>query len=106
MSSDSKEERSGTSLRALARLAWPITVSTLSYSVMTLVDTVLVGHLGPAALAGIALGIADGHARDFDFIESLSDGFELRRLDDGDHKFHRAGLVDKASCDKSIDGQL
>jgi MATE family multidrug resistance protein len=56
MSSDSKEERSGTSLRALARLAWPITISTLSYSVMTLVDTVLVGHLGPAALAGVGLG--------------------------------------------------
>jgi len=38
------------------RLAWPITVSTLSYSIMTLVDTLLVGHLGPASLAGVGMG--------------------------------------------------
>jgi MATE family multidrug resistance protein len=43
-------------LAELLRLAWPITVSWLSYSVMTLVDTLLVGHLGPAALAGVGLG--------------------------------------------------
>jgi MATE family multidrug resistance protein len=43
-------------LAELLRLAWPITVSTLSYSVMTLVDTLLVGHLGPAQLAGVGLG--------------------------------------------------
>lgn len=42
--------------RELLRLAWPITVSTLSYSVMTLVDTLLVGHLSAAALAGVGLG--------------------------------------------------
>ena len=42
--------------RELVRLAWPIAVSTISYSVMTLVDTLLVGHLGPAALAGVGLG--------------------------------------------------
>jgi MATE family multidrug resistance protein len=40
----------------LLRLAWPITVSTISYSVMTLVDTLLMGHLGPAELAGVGLG--------------------------------------------------
>jgi MATE family multidrug resistance protein len=40
----------------LLRLAWPITVSTISYSVMTLVDTVLVGRLGAAKLAGVGLG--------------------------------------------------
>jgi MATE family multidrug resistance protein len=43
-------------LAELLRLAWPITVSTLSYSVMTLVDTLLVGRLGPAALSGVGLG--------------------------------------------------
>ncbi|MBC8133660.1 MAG: MATE family efflux transporter [Deltaproteobacteria bacterium] len=43
-------------LRALGRLAWPITISTLSYSVMTLVDTILVGHVGRAELAGVGLG--------------------------------------------------
>jgi multidrug resistance protein, MATE family len=43
-------------LGELLRLAWPITVSTLSYSVMTLVDTLLVGHLGPASLAGVGMG--------------------------------------------------
>jgi MATE family multidrug resistance protein len=37
-------------------MAWPITVSTLSYSVMTLVDTLLVSRLGAAELAGVGLG--------------------------------------------------
>ncbi|HEV8319972.1 MAG TPA: MATE family efflux transporter, partial [Myxococcota bacterium] len=40
----------------LLRLAWPIAVSTVSYSVMTLVDTLLVGRLGAASLAGVGLG--------------------------------------------------
>jgi multidrug resistance protein, MATE family len=43
-------------LAEMLRLAWPITVSMLSYSIMTLVDTLLVGHLGPAALAGVGMG--------------------------------------------------
>ena len=43
-------------LGELLRLAWPIAVSTLSYSIMTLVDTLLVGHLGPASLAGVGMG--------------------------------------------------
>ncbi len=42
--------------REIVRLSWPITVSTLSYSLMTLVDTLLVGHLGAAQLAGVGLG--------------------------------------------------
>ena len=37
-------------------LAWPITVSTLSFTVMTVVDTAFVGRLGPASLAGVGLG--------------------------------------------------
>jgi len=40
----------------LVRLSWPIAVSTLSYSVMTLVDTLFVARLGKAALAGVGLG--------------------------------------------------
>ncbi|HKO46504.1 MAG TPA: MATE family efflux transporter [Polyangiaceae bacterium] len=44
------------SFRELVSLAWPITVSTLSFSVMTVVDTAFVGRLGPAALAGVGLG--------------------------------------------------
>ena len=40
----------------LLRLAWPIAVSTVSYAVMTLVDTLFVGRIGPAALAGVGLG--------------------------------------------------
>ncbi|MGZ3441741.1 MAG: MATE family efflux transporter [Polyangia bacterium] len=40
----------------LLRLAWPITVSTLSFSVMKLVDTLLVGHLGTSSLAGVGMG--------------------------------------------------
>ena len=41
---------------ALLRLAWPIIVSMLSYSVMTLVDTLFVSPLGAAALSGVGLG--------------------------------------------------
>lgn len=40
----------------VVRLAWPIAVSLLSFSVMTAVDTLFIGHLGPTALAGVALG--------------------------------------------------
>jgi MATE family multidrug resistance protein len=43
-------------LRELLRLAWPIAVSTISYSVMTIVDTLLIGHVGRAELAGVGLG--------------------------------------------------
>ena len=43
-------------LRELIRLAWSIAVSTVSYSVMTVVDTLLVGHIGRAELAGVGLG--------------------------------------------------
>ena len=42
-------------LTELRRIAWPIAVSMLSYSVMTLVDTILVGHVGRAQLAGVGL---------------------------------------------------
>jgi len=40
----------------LVRLAWPIGVSMLSYSVMTLADTLFVGRLGASSLAGVSLG--------------------------------------------------
>jgi multidrug resistance protein, MATE family len=40
----------------LVRLAGPIAVSMLSYSVMTMVGTLFVGRLGAAALAGIGVG--------------------------------------------------
>ena len=45
-----------TLFRELVSLAWPITVSTLSFTVMTVVDTAFVGRLGPASLAGVGLG--------------------------------------------------
>lgn len=45
----------GRPMRELSRLAWPITVSMLSFSVMTLVDTYFVGRLGAASLAGVGL---------------------------------------------------
>ncbi|HXU84161.1 MAG TPA: MATE family efflux transporter, partial [Polyangia bacterium] len=38
------------------RLTGPIAASTISYSLMTLTDTLLVGHLGRSELAGVALG--------------------------------------------------
>ena len=40
----------------LMRLAWPIVVSMVSYSAMTLVDTLFVSTMGPSALAGVGLG--------------------------------------------------
>lgn len=40
----------------LVRLAWPIVVSLISYSVMTLVDTLFVARLGAASLAAVGLG--------------------------------------------------
>jgi multidrug resistance protein, MATE family len=42
-------------LGALVRLSWPIVVSMLSVSTMTLVDTLFVSRLGPAAVAGVGL---------------------------------------------------
>src|SRR6185503_1180319 len=53
---DSKLEWENRPVRELLRLSWPITLSTLSYSLMTLVDTLLVGGLGAAQLAGVGLG--------------------------------------------------
>ena len=41
--------------KELTRLAWPICISMLSYSAMTVADTAFVGALGPAALAGVGL---------------------------------------------------
>lgn len=43
-------------LRELVRLAWPIAVSVLSYSLMTFVDTYFVARLGAAAVGGVGLG--------------------------------------------------
>jgi MATE family multidrug resistance protein len=40
----------------LMRLSLPVTVSMLSYSLMTLVDTLIVGQLGKEQLAGVGLG--------------------------------------------------
>lgn len=42
--------------RELLRLAWPITVSTLSFSMMTLVSTAFVARIGADELAGVGLG--------------------------------------------------
>ncbi len=42
-------------LSELVRLAWPIAVSMVSYAAMTLVDTLFIGWVGPAALAGVGL---------------------------------------------------
>jgi len=43
-------------VRQLLHLAWPIAVSMLSVSVMTLTDTMFVGWLGASPLAGVGLG--------------------------------------------------
>src|SRR4051812_1443881 len=43
-------------LAELLRLSGPIAASTISYSLMTLTDTLLIGHVGRSELAGVALG--------------------------------------------------
>lgn len=48
--------------RALIRLAWPITVSMLSYSTMTLVSTAFVARIGADELAGVGLAAVLGFA--------------------------------------------
>lgn len=40
----------------LVRLAWPIAVSMLSYSIMTLVDTMFAGRLGATAVGAVGFG--------------------------------------------------
>lgn len=40
----------------LVRLAWPITVSMLSYSIMTLVDTLFAGRLGATSVGAVGFG--------------------------------------------------
>ncbi|HET8943593.1 MAG TPA: MATE family efflux transporter [Dehalococcoidia bacterium] len=42
--------------RSVIRLAWPVVVQQVSFSMVQLVDTALVGHLGEDALAGVRLG--------------------------------------------------
>src|SRR3990172_8124263 len=42
-------------IRSVIRLAWPVVVQQVSFSLVQLVDTALVGHLGEDALAGVRL---------------------------------------------------
>src|SRR5213593_3920251 len=42
-------------LRSVVRLAWPVVVQQVSFSMVQLVDVALVGHLGVNALAGVRL---------------------------------------------------
>lgn len=46
---------------SVARLAWPIMVSMLSYTLMGVVDTMFVGQLGTAELAGVGVAIIIVH---------------------------------------------
>jgi multidrug resistance protein, MATE family len=48
--------------RELLRLAWPITVSMLSFSTMTLASTAFVAHIGSDELAGVGLAGVVGFA--------------------------------------------
>jgi len=42
-------------IRSVVRLAWPVVIQQVSFSMVQLVDTALVGHLGENALAGVRL---------------------------------------------------
>lgn len=48
--------------RALLKLAWPITVSMVSFSTMTLASTAFVAHIGADELAGVGLAGVVGFA--------------------------------------------
>jgi MATE family, multidrug efflux pump len=48
--------------RALLRLAWPITISMISFSTMTLASTAFVAHVGADELAGVGLAGVIGFA--------------------------------------------
>ena len=48
--------------RALLRLAWPITISMVSFSTMTLASTAFVAHVGSDELAGVGLAGVIGFA--------------------------------------------
>src|SRR5215471_17158348 len=48
--------------RELVRLAWPITVSMVSFSTMTLASTAFVAHIGADELAGVGLAGIVGFA--------------------------------------------
>lgn len=53
---DSCADLEGPLAPVLLKLAWPIALSLLSYSVMTVVDTSFVSQLGTAALSGVGMG--------------------------------------------------
>src|SRR3989304_4089366 len=42
-------------IRSVARLAWPVVIQQVSFSMVQVVDAALVGHLGENALAGVRL---------------------------------------------------
>jgi len=44
------------SYRNICRIAGPVVVTNFSYTLMGAIDTIMVGHLGVAALAGVGLG--------------------------------------------------
>src|SRR5215510_5657492 len=48
--------------RALLKLAWPITISMVSFSTMTLASTAFVAHVGADELAGVGLAGVIGFA--------------------------------------------
>src|SRR5205823_803956 len=48
--------------RELLRLAWPITISMVSFSTMTLASTAFVAHVGADELAGVGLAGVVGFA--------------------------------------------
>src|SRR5512143_83007 len=48
--------------RELLRLAWPITVSMVSFATMTLTSTAFVAHIGADELAGVGLAGVVGFA--------------------------------------------
>jgi MATE family multidrug resistance protein len=56
VTSAAAELRAESIFRELVRLAWPIAVSVLSYSLMTFVDTYFVAQLGAAEVGGVGLG--------------------------------------------------
>ena len=53
-----RAERADATMRELVALAWPIATGMLGDTLLGLVDTKLVGGLGPAAIGGVGIATA------------------------------------------------
>ena len=83
-----------TEFRDLSKLAVPLVLAQLAQNTTSLVDTLMVGRLGPDALAGIAIGSAV-----FMFVSIVATGFVLGC---GTLVAQAVGANDQATCGRAV----